>query len=468
MTTLPLLTLSASSRSIFAPACIRSLVPLEVASDGPGRIESVSSYLGRLAHAHQMSVSHLIITAGQLVGSSRWKGKEQVNVLQKGHGLTSGYSQQTLEIVDLLASATGHLNLRDTTLAHLGSALAPRGVGSLKSQREWCALCFREREQSAMPVFDNLSWSVRLLHDCPKHGVRLADRCGSCGAHQKHTSYWTSVGSCCACGATLAKGMPSSARALTSDIDSESWQRWIGTSVEDLLSMGEHDRKHVHPDAARLFIGTLRDSRSQSFGELEKRIGLSKSLLGGWANGRVKPRLECLLVACGRLGVSPVLVLTNPKTAALQLELMECEETTLYTIRTGRRYARVDLKLIDKTLDSVLSDPNKLGKVSRDEVRRSLGVSQGTLWYHCNDRIKAISRAYREAQKASRRASTESEVARCATLLALRTARGLETHARVVVPILSAELGISEHRARAILSQAMKVKVEPSNHGETN
>jgi hypothetical protein len=143
---------------------------------GTWKVESLTSYIGRLADAHMVTPYALVhrvlgwVETGQIRNVGFWKRRTGTLELRAGM-LTQPSS---IRWVRLLEELTGAVGLRQSTLLGWAGSIPNRGL--VRCHRAWCPDCYR----SGAPVYDQLLWALRIVRACPEHECQLCESCPRC------------------------------------------------------------------------------------------------------------------------------------------------------------------------------------------------------------------------------------------------------------------------------------------------
>lgn len=155
------------------PTFLYGLEPIGV---GTPLVESLSSYLVRLAAAHMMPVSVLLrdVIATRLPNADHnlegQIGRQAIIKNMNGMGAT------TSSVVAVVEELTGRTNLSDLTMLPFSKVISPYSL--VYSDSHWCACCLEEQRMKGTPVYFPLMWS---LHNwCIVHGYSLFSACPYC------------------------------------------------------------------------------------------------------------------------------------------------------------------------------------------------------------------------------------------------------------------------------------------------
>lgn len=262
---------------------------------GTCEVESLTSYLARLAHAHTMTPYQLLCTL------DAWSRHKLSKIVPRFFSArVNGYSPNVRRLVQALESATGRTDIRSCTLIHLSEVCAKNNSDCIKLHRSWCPACLRESAEQGLILYDRLIWQIMGTSRCNIHRSRLEDSCALCGTKQ-HWQHSTSIDTCTFCGHALADA-PQSSRILPPDPG----ERHL---VELLEYTSGEKAQSFREEAAGVFIHHV--SKHTDLQDAARRLGrvLRKA-------EHTRPSLCSLLYISEYFDVSSTLILTNPEKAA--------------------------------------------------------------------------------------------------------------------------------------------------------
>lgn len=183
------------------------MFPLEIRGLGTPDVESMGSYIHRLADAHEISVRRMLSHCFDYYsrGIERPRLRYFVGVAKGSLAVYVRPNATTAYMVHVLERAVGTKLIRGTTfislLEPLGGARAANGVFS--HWMRWCPVCFAEFESAGDCGYFKLAWTVESVRNCPAHRVPLAEKCPKCSSKQGYYARKREVIRCEKCGASL-------------------------------------------------------------------------------------------------------------------------------------------------------------------------------------------------------------------------------------------------------------------------
>ena len=154
-----------------------SLPPIGV---GTAQIESLTSYLARLAEAHS-------VTVGTLVGEVIAEELRKVYLLRSSkHGGSRFYEQasglngsgkQATDLSSALFRLTG-CDVSSLTLQSWRDILP--AIKLLRNKKAWCPICLENWRDNHQTIYEPLIWYFKLSNVCNLHNIVLNTRCPLC------------------------------------------------------------------------------------------------------------------------------------------------------------------------------------------------------------------------------------------------------------------------------------------------
>lgn len=171
-------------------------------------IESLSSYIHRLARVHGVTIGHLLRHVYSVYADEFKKFRQTPpEFISRGDlGVYVRPNNTTIETVQVIEHVTGNKSLRSSTFLSLLKVL-DRSSGIYSSYLRWCPACMGEFEAQDDEGYFKLLWQLKPIVHCPIHGVPLLDVCPHCGGRQGTFGIRNSAVYCQNCGESLSDGV---------------------------------------------------------------------------------------------------------------------------------------------------------------------------------------------------------------------------------------------------------------------
>lgn len=283
------------------------LLPLDPIGIGTPFVESLTSYIARLAEVHAAKVSDLV---GYVLAACAPRDAPIVSDRARSYRMGSGFSPGTHAINGLaedarrwiaaVETATDRSGLRLLTLMPLKQVFCKQSL--FREIQAWCPGCFSDWQRDGLPLYLPLLWHLRMVSICAKHQRPLDESCPHCEQHFGPLYARAKPGYCSRCRGWL--GRSASSRPEQAEVQSDGSQRWMATCVGDLLaSMPRLDEPNLR-EILRENIGALvRDVAAGNQRAFCSLTGSPGTAVGGWLSGQKLPRPDLLFQVCSRLHV---------------------------------------------------------------------------------------------------------------------------------------------------------------------
>ncbi len=263
-------------------SALYALVPYGL---GTPYVESLSSYMSRLAEAHVVTVSRLL---REMLFPVR-QGRIPSSTIQYAYS-ANGLGKDSEILLQRLQAATGRNDLCRLTLSALQGAVSQPNL--FRTTEAWCPSCLEQWRMAEAPVYSPLLWAIRAVAVCPAHSTLLTDRCPHCHLQFASLRANSRPGYCSLCSQWLGTlGMP----LPKGSADEREYNLWVSTNVGQVLA--------IMPELQRIQASVaLRVNLQRCLNQME---GATKEALAtlanagpcaflGWLSGRVKSTLDHL------------------------------------------------------------------------------------------------------------------------------------------------------------------------------
>jgi hypothetical protein len=360
-------------------------------------VESLTSYIARLADAHSVFCGRLIekVIAPLVPGYSPL---ERQHGLFRGDGnksnLANATGKRALYAVQALETLTLRTDLRRLTLLFLAERFYSRGL--IRHTKAWCPVCYEEWRAAGHIVYDPLLWVFQDISTCMRHKQRLQTACPyqDCGHSFQPLAWRAQPGYCPFCQRWL--GMPLEVVEKANEPLTEeetTWQQWVSDTLSVTLTVAPaFSGKPGKEQVSRVLAHAVQQTSGGCVATLARTLGLGIPQLGQWVRNEKIPQMDMLLRLCYALDLSLHEVLFHDPGILHPRVRSKILPPQSWKRRPGlpldREYLRQEL---EKALASDAYPPLSLAEVSR-----RLGYQQVTL-YQCHaDACHAIARQYKD------------------------------------------------------------------------
>jgi hypothetical protein len=284
------------------------LYPLEPVGIGTPAVESLTSYIARLAEAHRVLTGKLVL--GEILpffGRPYLPGNMSAFWTKIAQAL-NGTAASASDMVHLLQKLTTVPDLCCLTLLPWAEVLSPTAL--LRPHRAWCPLCLATYHQAGQIVYEPLMWTLRVVTLCPVHERPLSLTCPHCQKTLPWLGYRMRPGWCSHCRCWLGRASAAADTPPPAISGPElAWQQWLTHAVGQLLA--SPPTLSLWPNKDQLatnlahYVATIAQGNVTGFAQKLQahHLVIDPPNLYGWLNR--------LLQLCYCLGTSPLSLLTR-------------------------------------------------------------------------------------------------------------------------------------------------------------
>ncbi len=361
-----------------------SLTPLGLNSP---LVESLTSYICRLAYEHHLEVGTLIQYNITPILGKRYiadDNSRSISSFLRYAGPINGNGIMASDWVGALGALTLRPDLAFLTLLVGTDVLSQRDL--LQPVRQWCPKCYDAWRRQGTIIYEPLLWSINGITVCPEHSQQLERRCPHCSASLPWLTWRSCPGYCSACGKWLGKADGQS--------QLEEKERYIAETVGDFLAYMPQlplsiPREGVIQSLQDL-IATITDGNIAAFARSIRR---SKTSLWELVQGYFPPSLPFLLQLCYQFHLPLLPFLLSREQVAPSESLVSRERPPERDVRRP-----FDREKAQRVLEANLADQQSVPPSMR-EVAQQLGLPVRTIETHFPVACREISRRYADFRK---------------------------------------------------------------------
>ena len=338
---------------IFKPnvlAPVSRLYHWEPIGVGTPDVESLTSYISRLAGAHLLELQTLLrhIIAPLIEGSRlrKFDAEAVKRYVVPSPNLINGGGTLAEVWVRALEELTLRRDLRSLTALPWGASASQRLL--LKRGKAWCPSCFEHSRQEGGVMYEPLLWSFVDVSVCPSHRRILEQICPNCKLRPSIITN-SPPGHCSRCRGWLGNErhtagghIPNSDHRLTA---SQNVREWVGVA-QNLLSPPSRD-----DSVLRLcnYIDLLTNGRANAFGRL---LNISGREVRKWRSQTRMPTVGVLLKIAAGLKTTLAGLLTGWALVVPSLKPEECLER----IREGTHLKYLNREEVERAFVAALNE----------------------------------------------------------------------------------------------------------------
>lgn len=353
-----------------------------------GLVESLSSYLIRVAYEHNLSVGHLFnkkifpeMNKSYLERASAYGG----NRFYEKAKTVNGYMEIAVELAWTVEKLTSRDDLINLTLYNLKEFIPLRNL--LKDTLTWCPDCIRTWEKDGEVIYYPLIWHLKPVEICKKHSRFLVDRCPICKKKVDIIRRQMVPGYCPNCSSILAQ----ESESKRINLEKFWWELYVYENVKDILSIN-HNKIDVQ-SFKHTFISKLKVINEERFSNnvarFSRHLSIPKSTLRYWLNGQNFPSLDNILKICFKLNKEILDFLLESQ--KLDVNIFQINDKWVINNKTKQTRKPLNYDVIEKKLIEHLSTDTP---ISMNSVAKVIDRDKRVLYRNFPDLCKQISRKY--------------------------------------------------------------------------
>lgn len=340
-------------------------------------VESLSSYLTRLAQAHCLSVGTLYEREIKPVIG---KITSFVNVSTiNGNGVIAS------DYVKALEKLTYYKGLSSLTLLPWVN-IFPR-FALLKRRKAWCPECLTHWQQT-QEVYEPLIWLIEPCMVCLQHKRCLEFICPHCKQEMTKVGDFAQVGHCSKCYSWLGTSCPNSElnNGFVS-VEKLNQQLWITKAIGEFIALSSQDAALITRKAITDFIYSCINQLAEgNISKFALIIKVARQTVYSWLRGKALPTLSTLLSISYFANTSLVDGFRGKMIVKTNVSL----PTFIPFIQSklkNRPKAKVNLDELETLLQNML---NSFPPVSLNSASKQIKHSLPTAYKYCPNLCSAI------------------------------------------------------------------------------
>lgn len=348
-------------------------------------VESLSSYVARLAAEHLVNASNLAVhEIGPHLTHVRLRSDSAVIGSHKSVSHMNGNSLSAVEWANALEQLTRRKDIRCLTLLPFANLFSDKD--SLKHSRSWCPSCLNEWQVKELTLYEPLIWCIKAVKLCPQHHEPLVSNCPHCGSSSLVLAPRVLPGYCTHCEGWL--GYTTSSPIATEEIE---YPIWSALEIGELLAGGsakKQQRSGIIPSVLNFLIA--KRIKRDGIQALAKLLEISPYKLHQWQTGECLPGLNDLLWLCW---------LFKLKLVELEAEANSWEKFSGYDERVAEtenqmslNRSRTDWMKTEKLLHDVIV--GNLPPMRVKDIARTIGCNSVHMYKRYPDLCKMVTTLY--------------------------------------------------------------------------
>jgi len=371
------------------------LYHLEPIGIGTPFVESLTSYVARLAQAHHVTpkslVSYEILPFQGKDGKTARHYGRLAGFWLKGASSINGVGPAAREWVQTLQGLTLCSNLRYSTMLTWSEVIALNRL--IRGRKAWCPNCYEEWKCAGHVIYEPLLWSIQGVSVCNVHRCFLSTECPyeDCKSQESLLMQVSRPGYCSKCSRWLGI---STEFTYTNDIDRDTnewkWQCWITSELGVLITAAPTIQPPQKAQIKSMINGCVEQIANGNMSELARLSNVMPRTIRSLIYEGIIPYLETLLQICYKLSISLLEFLTNDTLPGLiPKKRSEVVDIPQLTTERGRPIKSSDIEKIKLVLERELAKTEPPYS-HLTEIASQLGCSVFALRKYCPELCSAI------------------------------------------------------------------------------
>lgn len=384
------------------PPRTSQLYHLEPIGLGTPFVESLSSYILRLAQAHHVlpiRLAHHIQSCVAEKAHFPALTFQTFNAVNSNSGLAQRW-------VAALARLTLRQELHLLTMLPWANVFATTGL--MHRHLVWCPNCFQEWRETGIPLSLPLLWLVSAVSVCLRHQKPLCTQCPFCRQEQPAIAGTCWLGYCAHCGGLL-DGNQSAEIAPEHPWPDATWEQkmWVAHSLGTLLAATP--TLNTVPDESTLECFAQQCVTQLGHGNMRataRLLGIPPGVLSPWQRCQGhRVNVKTFFSVCFHGGIAPLEAIVYR-----QITVQSAKPDVINEPETSRpkRYGRrkhLNKEKLARDLDTIIAH-NELPPPTVHEVTGRLGCCKDTLIRHFPQQYRILRQrhqAYKAVQLQAKR-----------------------------------------------------------------
>lgn len=318
------------------------IIRLEPIGIGTPLVESLSSYVSRIAQFHTLSVKDMVkgYFQPELASIRRLEKNADKSKLTVKEMCGAGKSAQ--EWVRVLDEKIHRFPFRQMTMLPFAEFFSPTAL--ICPERMWCPHCYEEWKKVEAIIYEPLLWSLHNVKCCGIHKIPLECRCQKCGSSMGTATPIINPGHCDACGAWLG-GDPS--------IIVETQNTGVEAALMKMLTLASDLDCRDNSKLVSELLDNLVEKRMRLDGvpAFSTLLNISPEAIRNWITGDAPPTISQFLKICSQFNLELEDVLMQTVNFDVQSEkvvVTTVEVQNVSSVNWDAIYAMMEDMLADK------------------------------------------------------------------------------------------------------------------------
>ena len=383
-----------SDRKIPSRSCLYALKPIGIETP---YVESLTSYITRLAQAHGVTISSLV---SKIISSELQEtfikscSTRNLGMFFKNSRTINSYGVIAKQLSQSLEKSTSQRNLSALSFSFLENICSTKNLH--RRHKAWCPICYQESYILGHDIYDPLLWMFDDYKICLNHYQLLQTTCPYCNQTNSFLSRTSYIGYCSHCHNWLGDLLTTSNFDIYSELKLAKDISIANNLATFISSTHQHKNKLQNTNISDILIKIINVMSNGNISKFSQLFGFPKNTVWGWCKNKNLPEMKSLLTICYGLNISLVdmLTITDGQGKSLKIDYEKLPNTNNERRKSPQK---LDYQKIENYLKQVLSN-SKNPSPTMKEVAQKLSLDVRTIKKHFPCSCKAISKKYRQYQ----------------------------------------------------------------------
>ncbi|MEG6533879.1 TniQ family protein [Caldibacillus thermoamylovorans] len=272
------------------------LYNLEPVGIGTPYVESLTSYISRLAFTHNVTVSSLLKgTVVPMADKKYLKNNLSEGVFGSTPKYINGNSQVSQDYVKVFEILTGRNDLCYLTMVSWTGIFSQNIIGNY---RKWCPVCLNRMIFESKEVYEPLIWYLADINKCDVHDTLLEDKCPNCKRRLDFMYSNFTAGHCPYCSTWL--GDCNSKKEPLNEAE-----KFIHVNYQQLIKMAPSLLSFPTKNSSSIILRRIMDMLGfDSIRKFAKFLEVDSSGLSMWMSNKHIPSRKSLLQIVKKLDIT--------------------------------------------------------------------------------------------------------------------------------------------------------------------
>jgi len=374
------------------------LYRLEPIGIGTPYVESLTSYIARLAELHCISpktlVMYEILPLQNRPITSPSHYYRLSGFWNENSAALNSVGPMTRQWVETIQLLTARDDLHLLTMLAWGEVIAL--MKTVRRSKAWCAECYEQWRRSCQTIYEPLLWSLNGIDMCPQHRRPLVAQCPQCQESLPFLTQVSRPGYCSRCACWLGKDRGSQdievAVCDTAEWKQKLWNAEVGGNL--LAAVPGLAMVPPKEQIAAMMKACLDHYTRGNMSALARLLKVDVQIVWAYLHYEDVPTFAALLNLCYLLSIPPLEFLTGNPDILETRPRMAANHVSAPPRSKRKRIREDDILRIRQALERALAEEVDPFPCLQD-IARDIGYHRSTLSRHCPDLCRGANKRYR-------------------------------------------------------------------------